>query len=189
MGKYSPPLIKNLLPFLLYIRWKPLNFCMKTREAVCFPIWIWRVHIPSPSLKHGTTECLINPLFTGDTCHNPLSANRNAISLHKSRLQFALVSHGDLFTVLSELFILKSRCAHHWSVIRAWFHVWALEAWRLLIPLLIKAGWAMAAMTNGIISIIQKEFCLKYRVTTKWKYHSHFLPLAWLPQPRPQLMK
>ena len=57
-----------------------------------------------------TPACLINPLFTGNPCHNPLSANRNAISLHKSRLQFAFVSHGDLFIVLSELFIPKSRC-------------------------------------------------------------------------------
>ena len=87
-----------------------------------------------------TPACLITPLFTGDTCHNPLSATPNAISVHKSRLQFAFVSHGDLFTVLSELFIPKSRCAHHCSARRAWFHVWPLEAWRLLIPLLIKAG-------------------------------------------------
>ena len=55
-----------------------------------------------------TPACLITPLFTGDTCHNPLSATPNAISVHKSRLQFAFVSHGDLFTVLSELFIPKS---------------------------------------------------------------------------------
>ena len=137
-----------------------------------------RVRVPSPALKHGTPAFLIKPQFTGETCYCPLSATPNAISLHKSRLQFAFVSHGDLFTVLSELFIPKSWCANHCSARRTWFHVWTLEAWRLLIPLLIKAGWAMAAMTNGFIFIIQKEFCIKYRGTknenithTSYRWH------------------
>ena len=53
MGNYLPPLLKNLLTFLLYMLWKPFNFSMKTREAFCFPSWMSRVRVPLPALKHG----------------------------------------------------------------------------------------------------------------------------------------